>query len=62
VVQKFICQAHGPVGEVSNCTVNDRDLYQWTSPMIILQKLYCFLVKSVYLPILIRKTLVRLMH
>lgn len=32
VVQKLICQAHGPVGKVSNCAVSDRDYYQRTTP------------------------------
>lgn len=62
VVQKVICQAYSPVGEVSNCTVNDRDLYQRTTPWVIFQKLYCFLVKSVHIQIFIWKTIVRLMH
>jgi len=42
VIEQFVCQAHGLVGEVSDCAIDNGYFYQADTPWKIISKLYCF--------------------
>ncbi len=50
MIQQFVCQAHGPVGKVSDSAVNDRNFNHNANSSYNFQKLYCFLHISVDFP------------